>query len=84
MHKDAIFDKLASLNRQNLENMITILESKISELYTERGDRQQQFGELIRAIKVESSKLIERLMAPVTSDAVHQGDPPEASQEEDQ
>ena len=64
--------------------MIAILESKISELYTERGERQQQLGELIRAIKVESSKLIERLMAPVTSDAVHQGNPPEASQEEDQ
>ena len=64
--------------------MIAILESKISELYTERGERQQQLGELIRAIKIESSKLIERLMAPVTSDAVHQGNPPEASQEEDQ
>ena len=81
-HKDTIIDNLASFNRQNLENMITILESKITEQYTERGDGQQ-LRELIRAIKVESSKLIERLMAPTDPDAADQKNLAEESQEDD-
>ena len=55
-----ILSKLASLNRQSLESLVAILEEKTA-VYTEKSDNHQ-IGDLMRALKVEVGKLLQRLV----------------------